>query len=461
MAIGGRVLWDDALMREVTGLVEHPVSLLADFDEAYLEVPREVLITSMQTHQKSFGVEDAEGRLMPHFVTVLNLTPEDMDVVKHGWERVLRARLEDARFFWREDLKADFEQWLEKLEHVIFIRGLGTMGEQSRRLQNLCAWLARKCAPDLEAKAARAGLLAKTDLVSGMVGEFDSLQGIMGGIYAARRGEPKEVADAIAEQYLPSGDKLPETVTGALLAIAVKADTLAGCFGLNQAPTGTADPQGLRRCAIGIIRVLLKHGFAVDPRELFAQALMGYGERDWKVAPSMCVDNLMTFFQGRLRNHYQGQGVTTVLVDAAIGAGCSNVKGVEARLNALIDFANSPDYTSSVQTFKRVANIVARQQAEGVMIPAVWRKSLLVEEAEKNLDAVLEEALPTLDHLWNDADYRGILVRLGELRPVVDNFFDHVMVACEDEALRANRLAMLKAMLSRFALIADFAALQV
>ncbi len=461
-AVGGRVLWNDALMQEVVGLVEHPVALLADFDEGYLEVPREVLLTSMQSHQKSFGVEDAEGRLMNHFVTVLNLTPEDLGVVKHGWERVLRARLEDARFFWHEDLRANFDLWLEKLDHVIFIRGLGTMGEQSRRLQSLCGWLASVCAPGLEEKAARAGLLAKADLVSGMVGEFDTLQGVMGGIYAGRWGEDPEVAAAIGEQYLPAGgEKMPETVTGALLAMAVKADTLAGCFGLNQAPTGTADPQGLRRCAIGIIRILLKFGFALDPRELFARALMGYGARDWKVPSSMCLDNLMAFFHGRLRNHWQAQGQATVLVDAAIGAGTADVKACEARLAALADFAAGPDYTSSVQTFKRVANIVAKQQAGGVEIPATWRRSLLVEDAEKALDAVLEEALPTLDHLWHEKDYRGMLAGLDRLRPAVDAFFDGVMVACEDEALRANRLAMLKAMVGRFSLLADFAALQV
>ncbi len=461
-AIGGRVLWDDALMQEVVGLVEHPVSLLGDFDEKFLEVPREVLITSMQTHQKSFGVEDKDGRLLPHFVTVLNLTPPSVPLVKHGWERVLRARLEDARFFWHEDLKASFEEWLEKLNHVIFIRGLGTMGEQSRRLETLCGWLASACAPDLEKQARRAGLLAKADLVSGMVGEFDTLQGIMGGIYAKQWGEDKVVADAIAEQYLPQGaDKMPETVAGAILAIAVKADTLAGCFGLNQVPTGAADPQGLRRCAIGIIRILLKFGFEIDPRELFAQALKGYGDKEWKVASTMCLDNLMQFLTGRLRNYYQGNDAATPLVDAAIGAGCKSISGVDLRLRALVDFSADPDYTGSVQTFKRVANIVAKQVAQGAEIPAAWRKSLLQDDAEKALDKVLEEALPSLDNLWHKGDYRGMLAAIGRLRPAVDNFFDHVMVACEDAQLRGNRLAMLQAMVSRFSLLADFAALQI
>ncbi|MDO5536371.1 MAG: glycine--tRNA ligase subunit beta [Desulfovibrionaceae bacterium] len=461
-AIGGRVLWNDALMQEVVGLVEHPVSLLADFDTKYLEVPREVLLTSMQSHQKSFGVEDAEGRLMPHFVTVLNITPEDIGLVKHGWERVLRARLEDARFFWHEDLKANFDLWLEKLDHVIFIRGLGTMGEQSRRLESLCAWLAEACAPELKEKAARAGLLAKADLVSGMVGEFDTLQGIMGGIYAGKWGEAPEVAQAIGEQYLPAGpDKMPESVNGAILAMAVKADTLAGCFGLNQVPTGTADPQGLRRCAIGIIRILLKFGFEVNVRELFEHALAGYGEREWKFPASQVVDNLMAFFQGRLRNHYQALGAATPLVDAAIGAGTITVKGVDGRLAALTAFSGSESYVSSVQTFKRVANIVAKQQAAGADIPAAWNAALLQEDAEKALAAVLDEALPALDSLWAAADYAGMLARLDSLRPAVDAFFEHVMVACEDAALRGNRLAMLKAMVDRFSLLADFAALQI
>ena len=462
-AIGGTILWDEGLLQEVVGLVEHPVALLADFDTKFLEVPREVLITSMQSHQKSFGVEDAQGTLLPHFVTVLNLTPEDLSVVKHGWERVLRARLEDARFFWHEDLKASFDMWLEKLEHVIFIRGLGTMGDKSRRLEALCSWLASVCAPELGESAARAGRLAKADLVSGMVGEFDTLQGIMGGIYAGQWQEDDRVAQALKEQYLPAGpdSPLPQSLCGALLSIADKADTLAGCFGLNLIPSGTADPNGLRRCALGIIRILRHFGLSLDVQELLARAQMGYGEREWKIAPSECLDKLMDFFRGRLRNYYQNLGVNTLLVDAALGSDCRTVKGVDERIEALKVFSQGADYTSSVQTFKRVANIVAKQQAAGASIPARWRKSLLEEEAEKALDKVLEEALPVLDHLWGSHDYTGMLNQLDTLRPAVDNFFDHVMVACEDEALRGNRLSMLKALADRFSLVADFAALQI
>lgn len=461
--VQGRILWDDALLQEVTGLVEHPVPLLGDFDTTYLEVPREVLITSMQSHQKSFGVEDAEGNLLPHFLTVLNIEPESLELVKHGWERVLRARLEDARFFWHEDLKIGFDAWLAKLEHVIFIRGLGTMGDKSRRLEALCGWLAEKCAPDMQDKCMRAGKLAKADLVSGMVGEFDTLQGIMGGIYAEKWGEDPVVAKALKEQYLPAGpdSPLPETVAGALLAVADKADTMAGCFGLNLCPSGTADPNGLRRCAIGIIRILRKFGFALDVRELFARAQMGYGEREWKVNPTQCLDKLDEFFKTRLRSFYQGLGVNTLLVDAALGANCRTVKGVDERVEALKAFSSSEGYASSVQTFKRVANIVAKHVAEERDIPATWKKSLLKEDAEKSLAKVLEEALPILNHLWEAHDYSGILAQLEKLRPHLDNFFDHVMVACDDAELCANRLAMLKSLSDRFSRVADFAALQI
>lgn len=462
-AAGGRVLWNDALLQEVVGLAEHPVPLLADFDPLYLEVPREVLLTSMQTHQKSFGVEDAKGRLLPHFVTVLNMTPQDVELVRHGWERVLRARLEDARFFWHEDLGDSFEKWLDKLEHVIFIRGLGTMGDKTRRLESLCHWAATVCAPESAQDASRAGRLSKADLVTGLVGEFDTLQGTMGGIYAARMGESSTVASALAEQYLPAGpdSPLPASIVGALLSLADKADTLAGCFGLGMIPTGAADPNALRRCALGIIRILREYGFPIDVRELFARAQEAYGDTEWKISPTESLDKLMDFFTGRLRSYYQLLGADTLLVDAAIGADARHVKGVDERLNALVSFSKEDGFSEAVQTFKRVANIVKKQVAAGVSIPPVWKKSLLQEEPEKALASTLDEMLPQLDDLWDNGNYPGVLKTLTVLRPTVDAFFNGVMVACEDEALRGNRLAMLKSLANRFARLADFAALQI
>lgn len=461
-AAGGKVLWKDSLLREVEGLTEHPVPLLGDFDASYLEVPREVLLTSMESHQKSFGVEGPDGALLPHFLTVLNLTPEDMGLVKRGWERVLRARLEDARFFWHADLRATFDSWLEKLDHVIFIGRLGSMGEKTRRLESLCRHLAEtvadgKVTPD---DAARAGRLSKADLVSGMVGEFDTLQGIMGGIYAERKGESPVVAQALREQYLPAGPEtpLPASLGGALLSLADKADTLAGCFGLGMIPTGAADPNGLRRCAIGILRIVLEYGLTLDLRSLFARALELYGDRPWKLAPNEAVDKLLDFMAGRLRNYWQGQGEDTLLVEATLGAGSEDIRDAGLRLAALAAFSREAGYAEAVQTFKRVANIVRKQAGDDLRDQ--WDDALLQEEAEKNLAAVLRDLLPRLDTLRGTGDYAAALKTLLEVRPAVDAFFDGVMVMCDDDALRRNRLAMLNALGSRFARLADFAALQ-
>lgn len=461
-AAGGKVLWKDSLLREVEGLTEHPVPLLGDFDASYLEVPREVLLTSMESHQKSFGVEGPDGALLPHFLTVLNLTPEDMGLVKRGWERVLRARLEDARFFWHADLRATFDSWLEKLDHVIFIGRLGSMGEKTRRLESLCRHLAEtvadgKVTPD---DAARAGRLSKADLVSGMVGEFDTLQGIMGGIYAERKGESPVVAQALREQYLPAGPEtpLPASLGGALLSLADKADTLAGCFGLGMIPTGAADPNGLRRCAIGILRIVLEYGLTLDLRSLFARALELYGDRPWKLAPNEAVDKLLDFMAGRLRNYWQGQGEDTLLVEATLGAGSEDIRDAGLRLAALAAFSREAGYAEAVQTFKRVANIVRKQAGDDLRDQ--WDDALLQEEAEKNLAAVLRDLLPRLDTLRGTGDYAAALKTLLEVRPAVDAFFDGVMVMCDDAALRRNRLAMLNALGSRFARLADFAALQ-
>lgn len=458
---GGTVLWNDSLLEEVDGLVEHPVPLLGDFDPAYLEVPDEALLTSMESHQKSFGLRDANGKLLPHFITVLNTTPEDMAVVKRGWERVLRARLEDARFFWRSDRADSFDNWLEKLEHVIFIGPLGSMGDKSRRLETLCSWLAGEAA--LEAGqpqlAARAGRLAKADLVSGMVGEFDSLQGIMGGIYAEKAGENSAVAQAIKEQYLPAGpdSPLPKTWLGSLLSIADKADTLAGCFGLNMIPTGAADPNGLRRCALGIIRILLDRDLDISLRALFVQARQLYGDQKWKLPREECLNKLSEFLAGRLKNYFLGLGYNTLLVDSALAAGADRIPDCKARLDALAAFAARPDYEKNVQTLKRIENIVKK----GGGLPDAWRDDLLREAAEKELAAELDKILPQLDQALGKGDYAAALDKLEETRQPVDAFFENIMVNCDEADLRKNRLALLNALLGRFKGIAEFAMLQI
>lgn len=463
---GGKVIWKEDLLDEVQGLVEHPVPLLAGFDQGFLELPRDVLLTSMESHQKSFGVEDGSGKLLPYFLTVLNLEPTDRAAVAHGWERVLRARLEDARFFWHQDLADTAGHWLEKLDRVIFIGKLGSMGDKTRRLESLCRKLAEQArANGLSVEpddAARAGRLSKADLVSGMVGEFDTLQGIMGGIYAARRGEKESVATAIAGQYLPAGpdSPLPADLCGALLSVADKADTLAGCFGLGMIPTGTADPNGLRRCSLGIIRILLGFGLDLDVAGLFADATAGYGQRQWKLGPADAAEKLLEFHTSRLRQYWLGQGHDVLLVDSVLAAGSTRLPDCAARLAALEKFRVAEGYTEAVQTFKRVANIV-RKQAGDEPLPQAWDAGLLQEEAEKKLAAMLDRRLPELDRMYVDSSHDKALASLHELRPLVDAFFDGVMVMCDDLAVRRNRLAILAAMAGRFSRLADFSALQV
>ncbi len=467
-AAGGNVRWKDSLLEEVSGLVECPVPLLGDFDPSYLEIPEEVLLTSMETNQKSFGVAGPDGRLLPHFLTVLNIKPANINLVKRGWERVLKARLEDARFFWREDLSTSLDAWLEKLDHVIFIGPLGSMGDKARRLAKLCQWLAESLAPeDLDpAEAARAGLLAKADLVSSMVGEFDTLQGIMGGIYAAKAGESPIVAQAIKEQYLPAGPDtpLPACDAGAILSIADKADALVGCFGLDRVPTGAAAPIGLRRCALGIIRILVARNWQMDISRLFARARVFYGDIKWKLSPEDALKKLNEFLLARQRNYFISLGYETAFVDAVLTADSHNPANVKARLDALVAFGKKDGFTKAVQTLKRVENMgkKARTDTNGSRDKnLIWDKNLVIDAAEKALSAKLEELLPRLDSSLEKGEYDGALAGLEELSKPVDDFFADVLVLCEDEALRQNRLNMLKSIYSRFERIARFSKIQI
>ena len=460
---GGRVVWKEDLLDEVVGLVEAPRPVLGDFDPSFLEVPREVLLTSMESHQKSFGVEDAQGALLAHFVTTLNLEPRDPALVKKGWERVLRARLEDARFFWKADLRADADAWLGRLDKVIFLAPLGTVGDKTRRLEGTCAALAGAVAPELRAVAARAGRLSKADLVSEMVYEFDELQGVMGGIYARRRGEPEAVADALYEQYLPAGpgSPVPQSLAGALLSVADKADTLAGCFGLDMIPTGANDPYALRRAALGIIRIILHHGLRLSLGELLARARGAYADGvAWKLPEAEAQARLLEFFAGRLKAYFTARGHQTLVVEAALGAGFDDVWALAARVDALGEFAREDDFAQAVLTFKRAANIIVKQGGAAA-VDGGYDKALLAERAEQALAARLEAVAPVWDELWARDDFASLLGLLRELRPDVDAFFDGVMVMCDDAALRANRLNLLGALVGRLGRLADFAALQV
>lgn len=460
---GGRIIWKDSLLDEVQGLVEHPIACLGDFDASFLELPRQALLTSMQSHQKSFGVEDAEGNLLPHFLTVLNTTPNEMEVVKVGWERVLRARLEDGRFFWNTDLKADVDTWLAKLDNVIFLAPLGSMGNKTRRISGLCADLAAKVAPEITADAERAGRICKADLVAEMVGEFDSLQGIMGGIYAARKGESDVVAKAIAEQYLPAGpdSPVPSTMGGALVSMADKADTLAGCFGLGMIPTGAADPYALRRCCLGIARIIIEKHLRISAAELFASAQNRYEGITWKLDEQEALTKLNEFFAQRLKNYFTSKGYETLLVEAVLGADSDDVWAADARLKALSAYSKGEGFNQAVLTFKRAANIIRKQGSEaGVELSGAYDAALFENDAEKAFAKALEDVAPKFAQLWAEEDFDALFALLAELRPAVDAFFDNVMVMCDDQKVRANRLNLLSALVQQLGRLADFSALQ-
>ncbi len=463
-AAGGRVIWKESLLDEVQGLCEHPVPLMGNFDPSFLELPSAVLLTSMETHQKSFGVEDENGRLLPYFLTVSNVDSLAPELVKKGWERVLRARLEDARFYWNTDLKASFDVWKEKLEHVIFLGPLGSMGDKCRRLAALCEWLVTQ--PHLSAatfaptSAAVAGRYAKADLVSQMVGEFDTLQGVMGGIYGHAMGLDSAAADALAEQYLPAGPDtpVPATELGAILSMADKADTLAGCFGLGIIPTGAADPFALRRSALGIARILIEKGFRLPVGELFAKAQSLYSDDIvWKLDKADALNKLRDFFVGRVKNLFLSQGNDTLLVEAVLNAGCEDVWAASRRLKAMVNESSKPGFAASAQTFKRVANIL-RKQGEGVN--GAYTRALLREEPELALADAVESMSARFDELWADDRFEELLDLMDNVRPTVDAFFEGVMVMDEDSAVRANRLNLLQALKAKMGLLADFSALQ-
>ena len=376
---------------------------------------------------------------------------------------MLRARLEDGRFFWNTDLKVDVDTWLEKLDNVIFLAPLGSMGNKTRRISALCGELAAKAAPEIVADAERAGRICKADLVSEMVGEFDSLQGIMGGIYAEKKGESEIVAQAVAEQYLPAGpdSPVPSTMGGALVSMADKADTLAGCFGLGMIPTGAADPYALRRCCLGIARIIIEKHLRISAAELFAAAQKHYEGISWKLDEEEALAKLTEFFAQRLKNYFTSKGYETLLVEAVLNADSTDVWAADARLKALAAYSKGEGFDQAVLTFKRAANIIRKQGSEaGVELSGNYDAALFENDAEKAFAKALEDVAPKFAQLWAEEDFAALFALLGELRPAVDAFFDNVMVMCDDQKVRANRLNLLSALVQQLGKLADFSALQ-
>ncbi len=469
-ALGGRALLGDALLEEVTALVEWPVALSGRFEPRFLELPREVLISTLQDHQRYFPVEDRDGALLPCFVTVANIESRDPAKVIEGNERVVRPRLADAAFFWAQDRKSPLAARIEALDAVTFQAKLGTLGERARRIGALAVHLGAALGQPV-APLERAALLCKCDLLSAMVGEFPELQGTMGTYYAAADGEDREVAAAIGEHYLPraAGDALPLTATGTVLAVADKLDTLAGIFAIGEKPTGTKDPFGVRRAAIGLVRILLEKRLEVDLAAVLEFAarvaradIERVAERTGKSAPVAppAATELYDYVFERLRAHYlegsEPRIVTPEMFDAVLSTRPRSPLEFDARLGALGAFLALPDAASLTAANKRVANILKKAGDLPLQAPD---PQLLGAGAERGLYEALQALSPTVLAAIERRDYAGALTELAGLRAAVDAFFDEVMVMDEDARLRANRLALLREMRTLFSGVADLSRL--
>ncbi|MBE0618565.1 MAG: glycine--tRNA ligase subunit beta, partial [Proteobacteria bacterium] len=450
-AVGGAAIPDDELLDVVTYLVENPVAVAGSFEPRYLELPQELLILTMKTHQKYFAVQDTGGRLLNHFVTVSNTRARDLAVVARGNERVLRARLADARFFFEEDQKKTLDAHAEGLKTVVFQAKLGTSHEKVERFRAVAAQIAGEICPARLAVVDRIAVLCKADLVSLMVGEFPELQGVIGREYALRGGEDPAVALGIQEHYWPAqaGGPLPSTPEAQAVSVADKLDTIVGCFGVGLIPSGTADPYALRRQTLGILRILLEQGYRLGLGWLVEQSLAGLAPKLTRTPAEVRAD-VLGFFRGRLEGLLTQTGLSADLVLAALDAGCDDVVDVRARALALEDARQRGALAPLAETFKRVANILKGQEA-GRIDPALLR-----EDAERGLWEAYGRVREAMESAVARRAYDEFLDRAAELKAAVDAFFDAVMVMAEDPAVRANRLALLGGVAGLFRGVADF-----
>ncbi len=452
----GKVLIDAELLQEIIFLVEFPESVSGEFDPDFLNLPPEVLITSMKEHQRYFPMVGDRGRLLPRFIAVNNTRVNDTPRVIRGHEKVLRARLSDARFFFQEDLKKSLSQKVENLKGVVFHSRLGTSYEKVERVVALAAYLSRKLAPEKEEMVRRSAWLCKADLTSLMVGEFPTLQGVMGREYALRSGENEEVAQGIYEHYLPvSADGArPQTSTGALVGLADRLDTLVGFFGLGQIPTGSADPYALRRQAQAVILIIWDKEYSLSLDETLDQVLSLYAGR-FKEEGSI-KKSLFDFFALRLQHLLEGERIGRETIEAILSAGWDDFLDERQRAKALQEFQAHPDFPSLTIGCKRALNIlkgISLDQAEKV------DRALLLEDQEKGLYEKVVEKEADLERLFRQKGYSDYLLQLAQLRPTIDAFFDKVLVMAPDEKLRQNRLALLfrlTSLFTRFALFSKF-----
>jgi glycyl-tRNA synthetase beta chain len=449
-SLGGSADLDSDLLDEVTSLNEWPVPIAAGFEEKFLEVPQEALVLTMKKNQKYFPLFDAKGRLMNHFITIANIDSPKPEVIKEGNERVVRPRLADAMFFWRQDGKKRLEEHVESLKHVVFQQKLGSMYEKSERVARLAAHIADAIGGD-KALSQRAGMLSRCDLMTEMVNEFPDMQGIMGRYQAKRDGETMELAQAMDEFYMPrfSGDELPGTKTGIAVSLAERLDTLVGIFAIGQKPTGDKDPFGLRRAALGALRIMKEHHLALSLDDLLARATeaIRMESKDNQVQ-----QEVKSFLLDRLKGLYIEEGVSVETFHAVTGVEFSSIADFDRRIHAVIQFSHLPEAAALAAANKRIRNILKKADSD---IPPSVDAALFKLDEEQQLNeqvvAMNTRVLPLLE----SGDYEGTLIALAGLQGPVDRFFDEVMVMDEDLAVRGNRLALLNGLGNLFLEVAD------
>ncbi|MFP8779656.1 glycine--tRNA ligase subunit beta [Hydrogenophaga sp. RWCD_12] len=453
--IGGgcKPIEDDALLDEVTALVERPNVLICAFEKQFLDVPQECLILTMKANQKYFPLLDAQGKLTHQFLVVSNISPADASAVIGGNERVVRPRLADAKFFFDQDRKKTLESRVEGLGKVVYHNKLGTQGERVERVRAIAKSIGQQLGGDVLAKSAdTAARLAKTDLLTDMVGEFPELQGIMGGYYARHDGLSEDIAFAIEDHYKPrfAGDELPRTQTGVVVALADKLETLVGMFGIGNLPTGDKDPFALRRHALGVIRMLVEKDLPLELTALLSAAVPAFGDKITDATPA-----LADFIYDRLAGGLREQGASAQEVDAVLALRPQRLADVALRLQAVRAFAALPEAPALAAANKRIGNILKKSEGEGAAV----NPALFVEAAEKDLYAAMQATVPAANAKFDAGDHTASLQTLAALRTPVDAFFDGVMVNAEDAALKANRLGLLKSLHEAMNRVADLSRL--
>ncbi len=454
-AAGAKAIIDEDLLNEVNALNEWPVPVMGSFDESFLEVPAEALVQAMQGHQKYFPVVAEDGSLRPNFITISNIESQDPSQVSSGNERVISPRFKDAAFFWEQDLKQPLDAHLERLKSVVFQDKLGTLYDKTQRVAQLAQTIAQQTDSD-PALAKRAAELCKCDLMTNMVNEFPKLQGIMGSYYATKSGEDAQVAAAMKEVYLPkhAGDDLPVGASGRAIAVADRLDTLVGIFAIGQKPTGVKDPFGLRRAALGVLRILIETPLDLDLEDMLKQAAAGLAE---KVDSNAAVAGVFDYMMDRLKAYYTDRGITADVIDAVLACRPTRPADFDLRVKAVTEFRKLPEAASLSAANKRIRNILKKSDEE---YPTQPDAAIFQEETEKQLYNKLAELTPVVEPLFAAGDYTQALKLLAALRESVDGFFDDVMVNCEETDLRQNRLALLSSLSAMFLSAADLSRLQ-